>query len=373
MGFSDFLIERYYAKYEFSTQYMLSSSDAESWTVDELLSLGDRDALMADFANLHLGYTESQGDPELRELVSNLYTDTSAEQVLMYTGAEEAIFSFVHAVLQPGDHIIVMFPAYQSLYQVAQDRGIEVSRWECDEADSWRPSIEQLEQLITEDTRAVVINTPHNPTGFLFSHDELDRIITICKEHDIILFSDEVYRYSEYDPRDRLPSAVEVYEKAVTLGVMSKPMGLPGLRVGWIATRDPDIYRTMQHFKDYVTICGSAPSEFLATVALRNFDAILERNVDLSRFNLKMLREFMNRHTDVFQWEEPRAGNIAFVRLLLDMDVDDFCDQLREQQEVLLLPSSTYEYGHHHFRIGYGRKNFAGALRRLELFVLSLK
>ncbi len=373
MDTSDFLIERYYAKYEFSTKFMLSSSDAESWTIDELFSLGESDKLTEKLSKLHLGYTESQGDPQLRKMVSNLYSGVDSENILMYTGAEEGIFSFVNAVLDPGDHIIVMFPAYQSLYQIAKDRGVDVSYWDCIEDDGWRPSLENLRQLVKNNTRALIINTPHNPTGFLFSHDEIHEIVEICKNEDIYLFSDEVYRYSEYDSNDRLLSAVEIYDKAVTLGVMSKPMGLPGLRIGWIATKDAEVYQKMQHFKDYVTICGSAPSEFLAKVAMSHFDVIMKRNRDLIQSNLHILRNFMNSNKDVFQWVEPKAGNIAFIRLLLDMDVDTFCDQLREQENVLLLPASTYEYGQNHFRIGFGRKNFEDGLARLLNFIISIK
>ena len=230
------------------------------------------------------------------------------------------------------------------------------SYWDCIEDDGWRPSLENLRRLVKNNTRAIIINTPHNPTGFLFSHDEIHEIVEICRNEDIYLFSDEVYRYSEYDTNDRLLSAVEIYDKAVTLGVMSKPMGLPGLRVGWIATKDAEVYQKMQHFKDYVTICGSAPSEFLAKVAMKHFDAIMKRNRELIQSNLQILRNFMDSNKDVFQWVEPKAGNIAFIRLLLDMDVDKFCEQLREKEDVLLLPASTYEYGQNHFQNWFWKK-----------------
>ena len=266
MQISPFKIERYFAKYEFNVDYVLCGSDCESMSIDELLSC-EPDA--ADrFHQLWLGYTESLGSPDLRREISKIYRHMAPEQVLVHTGAEEAIFLFMHAMLKAGDHVIVHWPCYQSLMEVARSIGCEVSLWRADEEKRWALDPDDLKQLIKPHTRVIVVNTPHNPTGFLMPGPTFQEISHIANESGIILFSDEVYRESEYRAEDRLPAACELGEHSVSLGVMSKTYGLPGLRIGWIATQNEAVYNGMAALKDYTTICNSAPSEILAIIAL---------------------------------------------------------------------------------------------------------
>lgn len=271
MKIQEFLIERFYAMYEFSTPYMLSSSDAESFTVQDLLALeaGAQDG----FLQFKLSYTESTGAPELRRGIAALYESVHEDDVLIFAGAEEGIFIFMN-LLGIGDHFISMFPAYQSSFQIAKDSGVQVDYWYLREEQDWQPNMSELRAMIRPTTRALLINSPHNPTGYNLSRAELDEIVSICREHDLILFSDEVYRLGEYNTADRLHAAVDLYDRAVSLGVFSKPLGLPGLRIGWIATKDRKLLQFMQKFKDYTTICNSGPSEFLATLAIRHSDLV---------------------------------------------------------------------------------------------------
>ena len=267
MQIAPFELERYFARYEFSTEYLLCSSDCESMTVRELLALEPGAA--DEFGAQWLGYTESTGGTDLRQAICKLYETVQPEEVLVHTGAEEAIFLFMHAVLQPGDHIVVHWPCYQSLIEVARSIGCEVSRWIAREENGWGLDLEELRALLRPNTKAIVINTPHNPTGYLMSQEHFEAVSAIAREHDAILFSDEVYRESEYDARDRLPAACDLGEHTISLGVTSKTYGLAGLRIGWIATHNRELYDRMAGLKDYTTICNSAPSEFLASVALR--------------------------------------------------------------------------------------------------------
>lgn len=363
MKLSPFKLERYFARYEFSVDYMLCASDCESFAIDELLAL-EPDAAQR-FHSHWLGYTESTGSPTLRQAITGLYTTIAPDQVLVHSGAEEAIFLFMHAVLEPGDHVIVHSPCYQSLAEVARGMGCEVSPWMARAESGWALDLGDLERSLRPNTRAIVVNTPHNPTGYLMALDDFLATIQLAHQNDIVLFSDEVYRESEYRAEDRLPAACDQSESAVSLGVVSKSYGLPGLRIGWVATHNAGLLEQMAMLKDYTTICNSAPSEFLAELALRHRQVLLRRNRDIILNNLAVLDEFFGRYPELFEWQRPKAGPIAFPRWR-GGDVEDFCHDLVTRAGVLLLPGTAFDYAGDHFRIGFGRRNMPEALARLE-------
>jgi aspartate/methionine/tyrosine aminotransferase len=366
MQISPFKLERFFAKYEFNVRYLLCSSDCESLTVSDFLALEPE---AQDLFQRHwLGYTESLGAPQLRQEICRLYASIQPDQVMVHSGAEEAIFLFMHAALEPGDHAIIHSPCYQSLIEVARSLGCEVTPWFGREQNGWMLDLDELKRAIRPTTRAVVINTPHNPTGFLMGQNQFRELNRIVQEKGILLFSDEVYRESEYSPTDRLPSACDVNEQAVSLGVMSKTYGLPGLRIGWIATHNAAIFNRMAMLKDYTTICNSAPSEYLAEIALRHRKKIAQRNLEIILSNLKVLDGFFSKHQARFTWIRPKAGPIAFPRLIGE-DVERFCQELVTTAGVLLLPGTLFDDQENHFRIGYGRKNLPEAVEHLEEYL----
>lgn len=366
MRIAPFKLERYFARHEFRAPYLLCSSDCESMELRDLLTYepGAREQL----DSLWLGYTESAGSPKLRQAVAGLYEHIAADQVLVHAGAEEAIFNFMNVVLGPGDHIVVHAPCYQSLGEVAQSIGAGVSEWRGDPDRAWELDLDDLERLLTPRTKVVVVNFPHNPTGFLPAPGFIRELSALSNRHGFIIFSDEVYRGLELNRSDRLPAFADVNERAVSLGVMSKTYGLAGLRIGWLVTRDENLFRELAAFKDYTTICNSAPSEFLATLALRNAEAIVERNLRIIRDNLDRLDQFFGSHGDLFGWYRPKAGSIAFPKLLRGK-VDEFCADLIEKAGVLLLPGTLYGDRYNSFRIGFGRKNLPEALEKLEAYL----
>lgn len=366
MRLAEFKLERYFARYEFATELSLCSSDCESWTVAELLAL--EPGAPERFRQLRLGYTESLGSPALRQAICSLYGTIRPSQVLVHSGAEEAIFLFMHAVLDPGDHVIVHWPCYQSLAEVARSIGCQVTPWRAREGRGWALDLEEFRRAIRPNTRVVVLNNPHNPTGYLMPRDRLEEVVGITRRHGLLLFSDEVYRESEYDPADRLPAACDLDGRAVSLGVTSKTYGLAGLRIGWIATHNAAVYARVAALKDYTTICNSAPSEFLAELALRHRERLVRRNVGIIRHNLALLDDLFRRYPDLLSWQRPLAGPVAFPRLLAG-DVEDFCDDLIRRASVLLLPGTLFDDHDNHFRIGFGRRNMPEALARLEAYL----
>jgi aspartate/methionine/tyrosine aminotransferase len=360
-----FALERYFARYEFTTKYLLCASDPESMPISELLAFEDDAA--ERFAQTWLGYTESRGAPELRDAIGALYPVTGAGGVMVHGGTQEAIFAAVNCAIGPGDHAVVQFPAYQSQYSIAEGIGAAISRWNVDLERDGAPDPDELERLLRRHTRAIVITSPSNPTGYVFDRQRLDRVIEIARARGLLLISDEVYRGTERDAADRLPPVSDLYERGISLGGTAKAYGLAGLRIGWLATRDRDFYDRVAAFKDYLTICNSAPSEFLAALAMRHGDALTARVQRIVGRNLDLLDAFFAGHADAWQWRRPRAGTTAFPRYLRG-DTDALCADLVERAGVLLLPSSLFDAGNDRVRIGYGRENLPEALAVVETY-----
>jgi len=317
---------------------------------------------------LWLGYTESLGDPGLRQAITGLYENIEARQVLVHTGGEEAIFNFMNVALKPGDQVIVHAPCYQSLAEVARGLGAEVTEWRGDPERAWELDLEVLKKALTGRTKVVVVNFPHNPTGFLPPAEFVHELSRLSESHGFTVFSDEVYRGLELDRSDRLPAFADINERSVSLGVLSKGYGLAGLRVGWIATCNERLFAELAAFKDYTTICNSAPSEFLAALALRHSEVIVERNLQIVRSNLDRLDRFFAAHEGLFLWQRPKAGPIAFPKLLRG-SVDEFCSDLLNKTGVLLLPGTIYKSGQNSFRIGFGRRNLPESLEKFEEYI----
>lgn len=367
MKIQPFKLERYFAKYEFSAPYLLSCSDCEALFQKEILAMADENSLKL-WNNLKLGYTDSQGHPVLREEITKLYQTIKTEQVLVIT-PEEGIFIAMNNLLKKGDHIITTFPGYQSLYEIANSLGCEVSKWTPKNENGWIFDIDDLKSLVRDDTKLIVINFPHNPTGSTLQEHELKEIIDIARRKDIIVFSDEMYRFLEYDQANRISSACELYDNAISLFGMSKSFSLAGLRIGWLTTKNIALIKEFAIYKDYTTICSSAPSEILSIIALRAKDKILKRNLDIIQDNLDVLDEFFNRYLQLFKWNRPKAGPIGFPTLKAEVDIADFCLDLVEKKGVMLLPSKVYDFKGNYFRIGFARKNMTKALEKLEEYL----
>jgi len=371
MNLQPFKLERYFAKYEFNTEYLLCSSDGEAMSIADLLALDADPAGAAEkFQNVWLGYTESLGSPSLREEISKVYETIQPEEILVHTGAEEAIFLFMQAVLRQSDHVIVHSPCYQSLTEVAKGIGCDVSPWLAREENNWALDLDELKKLLRTNTKVLVVNTPHNPTGYLMSSVDFESVNRFAQENNLLLFFDEVYRESEYNQSMRLPSACDTGEHAISLGVTSKTYGLAGLRIGWIATKNKKIYENMASLKDYTTICNSAPSEFLAEVAMRNRQQLIERNLGIIKSNLEVMDEFFRHHSSLFTWVCPQAGSMGFPKLIQG-DIEEFCDMVVRKTGVLLLPGTVYDDTGNHFRVGLGRKNLPQAIERVDGFLSS--
>jgi aspartate/methionine/tyrosine aminotransferase len=360
-----FKLERYFAKYEFKVRYLLSPSDCESISMEELLKMASP-ASMSLWQRLNLSYTESQGHPELRFEAAKQYRQVPPEGILI-AAPEEAIFIAMQTLLRPGDQVVAVSPAYQSLHEIANSIGCDVIKWELvpNQAGSWHLDLDQLENSLTSRVRLLVINFPHNPTGFTLSGAELDKVVGLARKHGIFLFSDEMYRLLEYTPAMQLPPVCDLYEKGISLSGLSKSFALPGLRIGWLASQDQTLMERWLEFKDYTTICNSAPGEILGLIALQNQEQIVQRNLDIIHANRTQAGQFFADHRHLFTWFSPNAGSVAFPKWLGRSSVEHFCQDVLEKQGVMIVPGSLFDFPGNHFRVGLGRKNLPEGLEQL--------
>lgn len=367
MKIKPFHLERYFAQHEFTAKYLLSCSDCDPLLLTEILEMANTETLKL-WQNLKLAYTESTGHPLLKEEIAKFHTSIKPDEINVMV-PEEAIFVAMNCILEKGDHVITTFPGYQSLYEIAGSLGCEVSKWTPEYKNGWKFEIEKLKTLIRKETKLVVINFPHNPTGATISENELNEIVDLCKQNNTLLFSDEMYRFLEYNSDDRLLSASDLYENAISLFGMSKSFALPGLRIGWLSSKNKNLMQKISEFKDYTTICNNAPGEILSIIALQNKNKILERNLQIISKNLQLLDSFFDKHKGLFIWEKPVAGTIAFPKLKGNIPVAEFCKNLVEQEKTMLLPATVYGFEGNYFRIGFARKNLNEGIGKLERFI----
>ena len=361
----DFKLETYFSRWEFTAKYNMAASDVESVSLSDLLAMSSIDDKKA-FDDLGLGYTETFGNPELRYEISKTYDTAKPENILCFVGAEEGIYVAMRVLLNRNDHAIVVVPNYQSAETIPLDI-CEVSGVPLNPEKNWALDIDRIKNEIRPNTKLVSINFPNNPTGAILARDRYDELVKICRQTGLYLFSDEVYRLIERDIRLRLPQVGDIYERGLSLNVMSKAYGMPGLRIGWIMCKDKDILQNMERYKHYLSICNSAPSEHLSIIALKARQQILKRNRTLINGNIEILCDFFDEFSDLFDWNIPDGSCVGYPRYNGPGSANEFCEDLVEKTGVLLLPPKIYhsellKTPQDRFRIGYGRSTLADGL-----------
>ena len=369
MSVSVFKLEEYLSKYEFCAPYLLCCSDAESFSMQEIINMAELNEKSL-WDNLKLSYTEATGLPMLREeIAKSLYPTLNASNILCFAGAEDGIFCALHTIAEPGDHFIVLTPCYQSLYEIPKMKGAQITEVALREENNWRIDLGEIKNAIKQNTKCIAINFPHNPTGQVISQQELKDLVALCAVHDLWLFSDEVYRLLGTPDEGWAQPAAEIYTKALSLGVMSKAFGMAGLRVGWIACHNKELLKKIEQMKHYTSICNSAPAEIISLIALKNRDKILFRNNKIVTENLKLLDVFIKEHQNLFEWVKPQGGCVGFVKYKGHEAIENFCEKLVREKGVLLMPASIYNHESSHFRVGFGRKNMPEALEKFKEFL----
>lgn len=376
MQIKPFATEEFFARYEFSAPFMLSASDCESMTIEELLALHG-EVTLEDLGSCPLHYTESQGGLLVRETIARSYGEHTVdpEHVIMLNAPQEGIYLAMSALLEPSDSVLVLTPCYDSLLQVAEQVGCEIHRFELehtlDTPTRWHVDLEKLEQaLATHTPRMLIVNFPHNPTGYLPTPSQWRAIQTLATNHGALLFSDEMYRGLERIPGSQLLSPCQSEEEAfktrgITLAGLSKSHGLPGLRSGWLVVPDDSSRQRILAWKHYTSICAPAPVEWLTCVALEVQQKLFARSRALIAANTGHVEEFLSRHTEHFSWIPPDAGSVALLETPWE-DVEEKAHWFGRELGVVVLPGKFLGAGARTIRLGLGRQGFKEALQAFE-------
>lgn len=339
----------------------------------ELIAPDTRERLERELHKMPLGYSEARGTIGLRTALANTYVRATPEDVLITTGAIEANFLLFNTLLEPGDHAVVVSPAYQQLHSVPRALGAEVELWSVVQDNGFAYDLNQLESLVRDNTKLIVINTPHNPTGAMLDAHQLREVVGIAERIGAWVLSDEAYRWLEHPGGDPLPAPLhDSYQRAISVGTLSKPFGLPGLRVGWFAA-NAEIAAKAWSIRDYVSLSPAKMSDAIAKAVIEERDRILPRNAAIIQKNLELAKAWFASNADLVSWNPPRAGLLAMMRYDLDIPSLELADRLAEDARVMLAPGSTFGI-EHHLRIGIGQRPdlFQAGLQRTSDYLRGL-
>lgn len=366
MKIAPFETEHFFARYEFNTPFQLCNSDCESISISELLSLaGDS---LEQLGQERLIYTESQGNQELRAGIANTYSNVNVEDIVVLGTPVEGIYLAARTLLDPGDEVIVLSPAYDALTRMFEHVAGKsaVKRW-CFRPgeDSWELNLDELRELISTKTKLIVVNFPHNPTGYLPGRDFQRALLDLAEEQGLYVFCDEMYFGLVQPDTEPLPSAADVSPRAIVLSGLSKTYGLPGLRCGWLVIQDRELLEQFMNWKFYTSICPPGPVEYLATAALRVWETLRDRNIARISQNLAAADSFFERWPGVFTWRRPRAGSTALIGWDVP-SVEKISHALATREGILIQSARMLGSDDQHMRFGFGRDSFPEALSRFE-------
>ncbi len=369
-----FALERWMTTYETRVEYDLAESGIHPLTTAELLAFDpEPDRRVNELLTVPLNYSEARGTQELRTRIAETYRGVTADDVLVTTGAIEANYLLFNALLQPGDRVVSVYPAYQQLYTVPEAIGCDVARLELHEENGYRYDLDELERLVDERTRMIVVNTPHNPTGAAMSAAECARVYALADAVGAYILADEAYRWLTVDDVPLPPPFRDLGPRAISVGTLSKPFGIPGIRLGWMATT-AEIAARCWSYRDYTSLSPGGLSDYLACRTFANREAILARTHAISAENLKTLRAFIAERGDLFSWVEPRGGLLGLLRYHLDLPSETVANRLAEEESVMLAPGSAFGM-EGRLRIGLGTRpdRFITGLERIDHFFTRLK
>lgn len=350
MDIQAFGVEDWLNEWETQAVYDIAGSSIASLTLEEVLSLGgqSQEAMLADLMKKKLNYGWIEGSPAFKAEVAKLYQTVAPSQILQTNGATGANHLAVYALIEPGDHVISLYPTYQQLTDIPKSLGAEVSYWRIREDRDWLPDLDDLRRLIRPNTKMICINNANNPTGAVMDRAFLTEVVTIARSVGAYILSDEVYQ--PLDETVDVPAIVDLYEKGISTNSLSKTYSVPGIRVGWIAANDElaDLFRK---YRDYTMISAGVLDDALATHLLQHREQVLERNRAIVRENLELVKDWIAKEPRV-SLVFPRQVSTSFIRLDIPEDTEDFCIRLLKEKGVLLVPGNRFDLPGY-ARLGY--------------------
>ncbi len=370
MKIKTFKVEQWMNQYENDAVYNLAETCVDSLTLRELLQLAGKnpEEFMTGLADIRMTYSHIYGSPGLLKGIASLYQDVKPEQIIPAHGAIGANHQVLITLLEPGDSMVSVAPTYQQHYSIPESVGAEVNILQLRPENNFLPDMEALKRMVNSNTKLITINNPNNPSGSLIPVKELKEIIDIARSADAYVLSDEVYRGISEDG-SYMPSIVDLYEKGISVGSMSKTFSLAGLRLGWIVSGDGDVINLCRERRDYDTISCGVLDDIFASLALENKDAILERNRKIVMTNRAILDQWVNSEPRV-SYVRPAAGNTALIYYDADMHSYEFCERLLKETGVFYTPGECFELDYC-FRIGYAfdSKTLREGLQKTSEFI----
>ena len=368
MRIEPFQLERWMTTYEMGVKWDIAESGIFPMSTREVLALlpeDEREATLERLLDLRLGYSEACGSGELRRLIAGTYERTAPEEILITTGAIEANFLLLNELLEAGDRVVVVDPAYQQLHSVARAIGCEVTSWKVRAEDGFRFDLDDLRSLAGPGTRMIVLNTPHNPTGAMLSAEELREIYALAEERDAWVVSDEAYRWLDLPGSAPLaPPMRNLGPRAISVGTFSKPFGLPGLRIGWMAA-PAEIVARCWGLRDYISLSPGKLNDALAVLAFRHRDQITARTREIVAENLPVAARWFAENADLVSWTPPRGGILALMKYELEIPSLELANKLAEEFSVMLAPGSAFGFeGYLRIGIGNAPETFAEGLKQ---------
>lgn len=363
----DFAVEQFMDKYETKIEWNMAETCTASLSFNELFELipdkSVSQSLQQKVFDTRLTYGRIKGSPELKQVIAQLYNDEggsiTADDIVITNGAIGANFLTLYTIVDQGDKVIVVNPTYQQLASVSRvfsGASENIIPWNLNFEDNYLPNLDELQNLVdTHNPKLVIINNPNNPTGVVWGHTIMEKIVGICSAKGIYILCDEVYRPLYHSTDDKPKSIVNYgYEKTISTSSTSKAFALAGLRLGWIVTKDQDIIQKLYSKRDYNTISVSAIDDMLATVALSNYKHILARSYDICQTNLQILEKYIDS-TPLLSWVKPKGGSTCFVKVNIDnIDTMDMCVELVEKYKTLIVPGEVFDNKKGYLRIGFG-------------------
>lgn len=352
MKIATFKVERWMNEYEESCKYNLAETCVDSLTIKEVLELSGENVeqYMMNLADTRLTYGHIFGSPELLEGIASLYEDVDPSEIIPLHGAIGANNQVIHTLIEPSDNMVSVMPTYQQHYSIPESIGAEVRILNLNLENHFLPDIEELKSLVDKNTKMITINSPNNPSGSVIPLEQMKEIVEVAKSVGAYVLCDEVYRGISEDG-SYMPSIVDIYDKGISVGSMSKTFSMAGVRMGWIVSKDKELIHLCHERRDYDTISCGAIDDKLAALALKNKEAILKRNRKIVLDNRKILDDWVNSTPEVY-YQKPVAGTTALVYYKKDIPSTELCVQLFEKKGVLFTPGECFEM-EGAVRIGY--------------------
>ena len=351
MHIKPFGIEMWMNEFEDHCKYNLAETCVKSMTIGELLEISGKNIKFTEeLSSMKLTYGEITGSKQLRKNIASLYKNQTTENVMVTHGAIGANSLIYNTLISKGDKVVSVLPTYQQHYSIPESLGAELSILKLKPEHKFLPDINELKQLIKPDTKLIALTNPNNPTGSLMDEALLLEIVDIARTCDAYIICDEVYRGTNQNDPEYGTSIVDIYEKGISTGSMSKTYSLAGLRLGWI-TASPDILKDVFIHRDYNTISVGVIDDYFASIALENRKKIALRNTTITRNNLEILDNWV-KNERFFSYVKPNAGTTALLKYEFDIPSREFCIQILKNTGVLFAPGSAMDM-EGWIRIGY--------------------